>query len=385
MRYFHAILLFVLLSGCSESTKSLEPGDRVLQFLESPEYEMLSEEDRSVWSQDDWAEHVKSGIIPRPSLSPTNKYFELERHLYSLSTIKIQEDKEEQDGSHSVVVEFRWPSVLGEVYYFNDSLMEFVEEELRNLLSAYESGQITSETLKYSKTIEEFSVLPDGIFINVEKIQRSMEENRKIKTLFADLDYLKDYDLDLDFYSLGSSELIDQVKQLRTIGLDKIRSDIRLLESAIVQAGELKPETSYYSELLTLENLHRARNLLESDSIFRKSLEFINITTAESRGRRGIGLFFDWKISGETLPHEDVNAGFRAKYFDDSNEQIGSETFLISSIVTKNGDRGGSIGRVIDNQGVARRISDVEVEYLVPSRVPRFHCEFDGNINCERR
>jgi len=382
MKIFKIIFIFIFLSGCSESTEGLEPGDRVLLFLESADYEMLSNADRSVWSQEEWEEHTKSGIIPKPSLLATNKYFELEQYLYSISTIKIKKVEEQKDRSHSVFLEFRWPRVLGEVYYFDSSFMEYVEEELENLFSAYKTGQLTPETVKYSETIEEYLVLPSGIFFNVEEIKYSKDKRNRVKELLGELDYIDDYDLEFDFYSLGSSNLVGQVKKLREIGINQIQSDISLLESAIHKSDDLDTGTSFYSELITLSKLYRARLMLKSDVIYKNALEFSKIKVAESRGSRGFGLFFDWKINSDNLPDQNVSAGFQAKYFDDSNDQIGSEIFLISSINTENGNRGGSIGRVIENQGSARRISSVRVEYLVPSRVPRFNCDFDGKIKC---
>lgn len=349
MRLIKIIILMLIFSGCSESPNNLDPGDRVLQFLESPDYELLSEADRSVWSQEEWNEHADSWRAPRPTLSPTSKYFELEQHLYEFASYQLEGVTDNPDDSYSVTVVFRWPSVLEEVYFFDDSLIEFVEDELTNLLIAYESERLTPATIKYSEAEEIFTVVSDGIFINAEEAQKRREDNEEIDQLFSELSYIDDYDLDFDFYSLGSSRLIRQIEELREIGIEQIDLDISSLESAIVKANELQSDRYNYSSLNTLGKLHQARLLLESDSIFSESLEFNEVRVAEARGRRGIGLFFDWSITGEPLPHEAVSAGFQARYFDGDLNQIGSEDFLISVISAKNGDRGGSIGRIIDN------------------------------------
>ena len=385
MRLANIIALVLILSGCSESTKNLDPGDRVLQFLESADYELLSDADRSVWSQKEWNEYADSGFIPRPTLSPTSKYFELEQHLFDFYSYELKEVSKNTDESYSVTVLFRWPVVLEEVYFFNDSLAEFVEDELTNLMVAYENGRLTSSTIKYSEAEETFTVVSDGVFVNAEQVQELREENERIDQLFSKLSYIDDYDLSFDFYSLGSSKLVRQIEELRAVGVEQIRLDISLLESAIVEANEKQNERYNFSSLDTLSKLHQARVLLESDSIFSDSLEFDEVRVSEAQGRRGIGLFFNWSILGDALPHEAVSAGFQAKYLDGDSEQIGSENFLISAISTENGDRGGSIGRIIDNQGVARRVADVEVSYLVPSRAPRFNCQFEETVKCEQR
>lgn len=385
MRLAKIIFIALILSGCSESTKNLDPGDHVLRFLESLDYELLSEADRSVWSRDEWNEQADSWRASRPTLSPTNKYFELERHLYEFVSYQLEEVTENQDESYSVTVIFRWPAVLEEVYFFNDSLIEFVNDELENLMIAYESGHLTPTTVNYSEAKETFTVFSDGIFVNAEELKKRREENEKIDQLFSQLSHVDDYDLGFDFYSQGSSKLVRQIEELRAIGIEQIRLDISSLESAIIQANELQSERDNYSTLDTLGKLYQARVLLESDSIFSDSLRFNEVRVTEAQGRRGIGLFFDWSITSNSLPHEALSAGFQAKYFDDDSNQIGSENFLISSISTENGDRGGSIGRIIDNQGVARRTSNVEVSYLVPSRAPRFNCKFDKTVRCEQR
>ncbi|SEO41128.1 hypothetical protein [Vreelandella aquamarina] len=385
MRLTKIIILMLILSGCSESTNNLDPGDRVLQFLESPDYELLSEVDRSVWSREEWNKYAGSWNAPRPTLSPTSRYFELEQHLYEFASYQLEGVTDNSDDSYSVTVVFRWPSVLEEVYFFDDSLIEFVEDELTNLLTAYESGRLTPETIKYSEAEEVFAVVSDGIFINAEEAQRRREENEEVDKLFIELSHIDDYDLDFDFYSLGSSKLTRQIEELREIGIEQINLDISSLESAIVKAKELQRDRYNYSSLNTLGKLHQASLLLESDSIFSNSLEFNEVRVAEAQGRRGIGLFFDWRITGDLLPHEAVSAGFQARYFDSNSNQIGSEEFLISVISAENGDRGGSVGRIIDNQGVARRVSSVEIGYLVPSRAPRFNCKFDEAIKCEQR
>lgn len=385
MRLAKIIALMLILSGCSESTKNIDPGDRVLRFLESADYELLSESDRSVWSRKDWNEYADSGLILRPKLSPTSKYFELEQHLYDFYSYELKEVTKNPDESYSVTVLFRWPVVLEEVYFFNDSLIEYVENELTNLTVAYENGRLTSSTIKYNEAEETFTVVSDGVFVNAIQVEEQREKNDQIDQIFSQLSYIDDYDLNFDFYSLGSSKLVKQIEELRAVGIEQIRLDISLLKSAIVQANELQNERYNFSSLDTLSKLHQAKVLLESDSIFSGSLKFDDVRVSEAQGRRGIGLFFDWSISDDALPHEAVSAGFQAKYFDGDSKQIGSENFLISAISTENGDRGGSIGRIIDNQGVARRVSAAEVSYLVPSSAPRFNCQFEETVKCEQR
>lgn len=383
MRLAKVFFVVLMLSGCSESTVNLGPGDRVLQFIDSPDYELLSEADRSVLSRDEWGEHASSWHMLRPSLSPTSKYFELEQHLYEFVSYELKEVVGNDDESYSVAVVFRVPAVLEEVFFFSDYSIKYLEDELTNLMVAYENGRLTEASITYSEVEANFTVVPSGIFIDAEESQKRREIRAKVDQLFSDLSHIDGYDLDFAFYSRGSAKLVRQIEELRAIGLEQILLDISSLESAIIQANELQPERSNYSDLFTLSKLHQARVLLESDRIFKSSLVFEGTRVAEARGRRDLGLFFDWSLTSESLPDEAVSAGFQVRYFDSDERQVGSENVLISSINSENENRGGSVGRIIDNQGVARRAESVEVRYLVPTSAPRFNCRYDGAVKCE--
>ena len=415
------IFLALILSGCSDSTMKLEPGDHVLQFLESQDYELLSEADRSVWSRDKWSEQSRWWRTPGPALSPTHKYYALERYLYEFASYQLKEVTDNQDGSYSVTVNYRRPTELEEVdlfirVRFGPDLNEDEVDKLENLMIAYEGGRLTPTTIKYIENEHVFTVVSGGVFINAEEKQMRCDEIEKVEQLFSQLSHIGYYNLDFDFgtpselmgYLIGlgqatrikdlkESRVITQIKNLRAIGVEQIRLDISSLGSAIIQLSELQANVleelmcnssgweapGEYPVLKTLAKLHEARVLLEADSIFSDSLRFNEVMVAEEQGGHGIGLFFDWSITSNLLPDEAVSAGFQARYFDDDSNQIGSEDFLASSIRTENGRREGRIGKLIDDQDVAQRTSSVEVSYLLPWGTPWINCKLDETVVCE--
>ena len=247
MRLAKFIFIILILSGCSESTKNLDPSDHVLRFIESPDYELLSEADRSVWPRDEWNEQIDSWRAPRPTLSPTNKYFKLEQHLYQFASYQVKDVTHNQDESYTITVIFQFPTVLEEIHFFDDIMIKYVDDELANLMIAYESGRLTQATINYSEIESTYTVVSDGIFVNAEEVQKHQEENEKIDQLFRQLSHIDDYDLDFIFYSPNTSKIIKQIEELRAIGIEKIISDISSLESAIIQANELQSERSNYS------------------------------------------------------------------------------------------------------------------------------------------
>ena len=385
MRFIKYLFFLIIAGGCSEPKNELTAEDQVLRFLTSPEYEMLSLQDRSVWTREEWQEYVSKGIIPKPKLSPTNKYFELERYLHEFVTFNISNVRNVSDGEQVVTVTVSWPRALEEAFFFEESLMGIFEEEISNIQSAYDRGFLTPSAINLITSDEEYTVVPDGIFFDVAKIQERIDKRSEAKQLFDQLKYIDSYDLDFDLYSLDYSKLISQIETLRKISIQQIEADISLLEAALLLANELIPEASHYTELTTLGKLYQARVLLESDAAYSQGLTFARARVAEAQNRRGIGLFFDWSLSGENLPHEAVSAGVQARYFDGDGVQIGSENIMYSDINVENGNRGGSIGRIIENQNIARRVSSVEVRYLVPSSAPRFACEFNQAVECDPR
>ena len=397
MRFITYLFFLIIAGGCSEPKNELTAEDQVLRFLTSPEYEMLSLQDRSVWTREEWQEYVSKakalgiGITPtpKPKLSPTNKYFELERYLHEFVTFNISNVRNVSDGEQVVTVTVSWPSVLEEVFFFKESLMGIgiIEEKISNIQSAYDRGLLTPSAINLITSDEEYTytVVPDGIFFDVAKIQERIDKRSEAKQLFDHLTYIDSYDLDFEWYSLDYSKLISQIETLRKISIQQIEADISLLEAALLLANELIPEASHYTELTTLGKLYQARVLLESDAAYSQGLTFARATVAEAQNRQGIHLFFDWSFSGENLPHEAVSAGVQARYFDGDGVQIGSENIMYTTIYVKNGNRGGSIGRIIENQNIARRVSSVELRYLMPASAPRFACKFNQAVECDPR
>lgn len=381
MKLLNVFLLTFLLLGCTDSAKDMKPEALVLRFLESPDYELLSDDDKEVWTKKKWIEYDFAGRLPQPSLLTTSRYFELEQHLFSLFKYNVAKVTQEVNGATLVTVTLKWPAVLDEVSYFDDYALENLDDKLENLIKAYKKGFLAAEKIKFMSVEETFTVRPDGIFINIEKIADKQKRTLIVDDLFSSLAYIKDYELDHLLYSSNEPKLLKQTKQIISLGLKQINKDINALETAIAKGYELLPDHSFYLELNDLEKLQTAKILLEADELFSQHLNFSNIRVSNTR--LGYALFFDWSFSGNDLPNENVHAGYRVKYFDADSNQVGSNDFFYTRIKTLNGNKGGSIGQPIKNQMLARRIESAKVEYLLPAQAPRVRCAISESLECK--
>lgn len=377
----YALILFVLfLSACQ---KAPTPEEVVSGFFITQKYEYLSDIDKKSMSAEEWKKAARHNPS-LPVLSPTNKYFELERFLRSKYSYSVLPHAKDGENLKVTVVE-RFPEVLHELYFFNENTLDLVKDELEQALVNFNKG-LLEESVKMKEVSHDFTVFPDGIYLNLAERKVRQARFLKIREITESFAHVKSYELlRLRFFFSNPKQYAELFALLREKGIEEISKDFENLASSIEIILNLEPEYPLFSYENMAGELYSAKIALKADKFFSENIEISNAEVANT-SRNEKALFFDWKF--KKRPTEelfDYYAGFTATFFDDSGMQIGYEEYLSPQISTEGGNQGGSVGVSIKNKNIANRSKRVEVRYFLPFSNQSLKCEAEETLTCKPR
>lgn len=375
-RYILIALALLMISCAKQET----PEMIVEKFFTNSDYNLLSSADKQAMTAEEWAEYDYH--LPKPILSPSSRYFELERFLYSHFSQVIHPHT--VDGDKTLVkVTFKYPTILTELGFFSESAFILFEDEIKQTQANFEKGLITDATLKISDREETYTLLNNGVFMNLADVKEKMKVRSAVSEVKDSLKPLND----LAFTNYMSHHInVDKydkaIDELRIRGAEQIAADFEAYKSAITKIMALTTDDDAAREARDADSAFRRLVLVKADNYFQNELVISKAVVADS-DRRKKALFFDWALkspSSESL--YGASAAFSVTFFDANDRQIGYEEFRSSKISNEEGNLGGSIGLKVEDQAMASKTSRVEVKYLYPVTVSMMKCFIESRLVC---
>lgn len=377
MTRFILITLALLVVSCS---KPDTPEIIVEKLYTKSDYSLLSSADKQAMTSEEWSEFGYSRLKPR--LSPSSRYFELERFLYSHSSAIIHTHT--IDGDKKLIkVTFKHPTLLLELGLFTETALQAWKDEVEQTQVNFEKGLITESTLEFTETEETFTLLNDGIFLNLAAVKEKQKKYRDIQELSSSLEVLNELTLKNSTHShFNSSEYTKAVEELRQRGEQQITSDFETYSSTIAKLVDLDPDYATYSDLDRAADAFRRLVMIKADNYFKNNLVISKSKVADSTSGEK-ALFFEWELnSPSTEQLYGSSAAFSATFFDASGRQIGYQELVFKNGPYGNGTVAGTVGAEIESQTTANNTSRVEVKYLHPFSVPMMKCSFNVQLVC---
>lgn len=154
------------LSGCSDQAperKPLQiPQEKALAFAQTGDYQLLSEKDKEAVRQ---AEFYWE-LVTDPMLEPTNKYYELEKHLLSFVSYRVGSITNEPNQTLVEIIT-TLPEVIDDELLFHARLEggAHIRRANKLLRHHYQRG-IGHEDLAFIERKYVYVVLPDGVYVD---------------------------------------------------------------------------------------------------------------------------------------------------------------------------------------------------------------------------
>lgn len=374
-------LLIFQLSACTDRPDT--PEEKVELFIKNGSYELLSDSDQNSVNEEEWNEK-KSSLHPSEThLSPTSKYYELERYLRSFAAVNVETTtKTDEEGNQIVAVIYAIPTVLSEVHFFSDYAMEYKLQEISNLQALFDKGLLSDDNIEIQTRKQEFKVNDTGIVLGMDQIIKAKAIKSQLEPIFES--FFPKHPSYIDVFShLNFSDWAADIRRIRKIGKAGLEKGIEQYESLIKKLRDAESNNSAYTYLRELEVLYKAKKILAADKLFLTHLDITKAKVADSTSG-GKGLFYEWSYNPKNNNHPSfgLKPSIKVRYFDEDGHQIGSEVHKYTNIDLKDGSTAGSVGRKIDNQMMARRAIRAEISYHVPFGILDFKCSSERKPMC---
>lgn len=345
-------LLLTILSGCFAE----DPKQMAVDFIQHRNYELLSDEDKKYFTKEEfskfrWAEKV--GIFPASS-----KYFPVEVHLKKMVTYQTVNIENKADQT-LVTVEKKYPAALDEVIWFTmppDEGVVMREEELDNLLSAYNNGVLAADNLQFSTETEVITILDSGVYIDLKKERERHDKFKKIEAIKASVeDYLADYKRidDLSMTWLNKEERFTEILEISE-NLDKAITAVKNAKAEIIK---LSPEAFTSRIDWYLRAATHLKSSADSYRILRDNITFHDVTIGETR-RGGPGIFGSLKYTGEVV----IDYGSGIALFKDSQGVVIGKQILTGLFKDLQPNEEKGFGYKVEDYHLAKSATTVEVQ-----------------------
>jgi len=176
LKHYKAISLLIslfVITGCMKQSQQ----EIALEFQKTGKYELLSTEDKSVYTKNEFEKFWPQG--GDLSLEPTSKYFEIEKYLKSLITFKIKNAKENE-----IIITIFYPSVLSEIWFDNlEVLTKKNKDKLENLYLANKKDLLDVSNFKFTEFDKTYLFNDSGIFIDLALVKKTRETSEKINKI----------------------------------------------------------------------------------------------------------------------------------------------------------------------------------------------------------
>jgi hypothetical protein len=346
------IFTLLLMAGCLDHSKPRS--EQALEFVKTGNYELLSDEDKQVYSKSRYRKFEKSDFEVRQQ--PAGRFYAVEVALKDMVTYRV-----ESEGNDKVVIVTRYPELLDE-FYFQEQFAERqpkLVEKAEGLINTLNQGYLTAERLKFAERAVPVNFTSTGVFIDLKSHKIAQEKRDQI-------------DIIVD----GMSEAADKAKELNkiaTIPADyfsvpdfsplymkaEITAYLQECEQALADIRELDWEYAKYNVRYMDECISDYNKVLEQINKFEllpntlaiNDLEFLYKSDANSH------LIGTYQYSGE---QPIFSVSFIAHFFDKNGVEIRKQKF-VNFILQLEPGKSGNIKHALNSENMAR-VTKVELE-----------------------
>jgi len=343
-------LLALTLSSCSNP-----PEKQALEFAKTNNYNLLSERDKSVYSEKKFNEIWSS--VYKLQLEPTSEYYLLEKYLNGLIRHQVK-SVETLDKKTKVVVLEIYPKVLSDFLLGiidTNLLGEDTTQKLVNFNALHKKGLIDTADIKFLERELSFDVYPDGVFIDLAEIKKKIEKSDSIKSIIKPVDEILDLEK-ITNISLLMGDTQDDFNTLMEFakGIDE---DIQKVESIQKLVKEVDPEYDFWFFEQYLTKAREVSVLEKKFNHLKRGLRFRKLNISRSDDGE-LALFGNYVYTGSM--NVKIVHGL-ASFYDDNGVVIYKQEFkyLLSDLFE---GKEGSIGKKLADQYVAGKTVRVTIE-----------------------
>jgi len=346
---FIILAITFYLMACSPvepaDSKKIDIQQRVLNFHATPNYNHLSDEDKLIYSKSEF--ESLWGVPNQIYLEPTSKYFEIEAYLKKHVASKVKSATSEE-----IVIVTRYPSVLDELYWFND-IPQHYKEKLDNIYSAYKNKLFDASKLKFNEHESTYEIRKDKIFVNLASIKKQRDIRNKIIKLEESISSLMPDELSilaLSHYSKHDFEkLLDMAK-----GIEKNIVKVSDVRDEIIK---LNPDESMYSINNFIKDATKIARINNAFEHLQKNITFNNLKISKSSDG-DLALFGSYKYNGTKT----IKASSSKAYFWNSEDELIGKQELEYFTGELFPGKVESFGRKIEDQLVAKKTKRVTIK-----------------------
>lgn len=346
---FTILAITIHLMACSpiESTKSKE-GDiqqSVLNFHMNATYSHLSDEDRSIYSKNEFKDIWKTPN--QIYLEPTSKYFEIETYLKKHIVSKVKTVSNEK-----IVITTHFPNVLEELYWFND-IPQHNKEKLDNIYSAYKSKLFDASKLKFDEYETSYEIRNGKIFVNLASIKKQRDIRDKINTLKESITSLIPDELSMLALSHHSKRDFERLLEFAK-DIEKNISKVSGVRDEIIK---LNPDEHLYFTDNFIRDATKVVSINRTFEHLQKNIVFNNVKISKSNDG-DLALFGSYKYNGTKT----IKGSSSTAYFWNSEDKLIGKQELEYFTDELFPGKIESFGRKIKDQLVAKKAKKVTIK-----------------------
>lgn len=175
-------LVAVGLSGLGVSQQVQASSDKspaaiVQAFLNTMEYQYLSDEDKAVWDEQTWNQLQESSLHANQTRLPSgHEYYELEKFVREFVEIEAVSYERAEDGSSRVTAQTSYPTLLILVDDYAETESSSAYEQLASYQARFESGELSADNIDLYVSEMPWRVSGGGVYVNAAQMQENMEE-----------------------------------------------------------------------------------------------------------------------------------------------------------------------------------------------------------------
>ncbi|MCC5879873.1 MAG: hypothetical protein JJU03_08275 [Idiomarina sp.] len=152
------------------------PTDLVQAFLNTMDYQYLSDEDKAVWDEQTWNQiQGRSAHANQTRLSQDHEFYQLESFVRGLVKIEAIAYERADDGSVRVTAQTHYPNLLILVDDYAETRSSSAYEQLADYQVQFESGELNAESISVYTSEMPWRVNDSGVYVNAAQMQENME------------------------------------------------------------------------------------------------------------------------------------------------------------------------------------------------------------------
>lgn len=149
----------------------------VQAFLNTMDYQYLSDQDKAVWDEQTWNQIQASAVQANQARLPAgHELYELETFVRQFVAIEAVSHEYAKDGSAQVTAETAYPELLILIDDYIDTKNSSAHEQLMRYQARFESGELSADNIELFESEMAWRVNGGGVYVNAAQMQENMQE-----------------------------------------------------------------------------------------------------------------------------------------------------------------------------------------------------------------